>query len=421
MANGTVHIIGAGLAGLSAAVELAGSGRKVIVHELARYAGGRCRSYFEPALGLTIDNGNHLLLSGNHAALALLKTIGAGDVLVGPKQAEFAFADLASGARWLVRPNMGPLPWWIFSSARRVPGTRAFDYFQLGRLLLPAGDRRLGDVLSCSGTLYERLLRPVFLAALNTDPPSGSAALAGAVVRETLAKGGRSCRPLIAGDGLGAAFIDPALAYLERHGGQVRFDHQLRALDLADDRARALDFGEDKVELGSDDAVILAVPGWVAPLLIKDLPAPRTFSAILNVHFKIAPPPGFPRILGVLNATTEWLFAFPDRMSVTVSAADRFLEAEREPLARQIWSEVAALTGLGGELPPWQIVKERKATFAALPDENARRPGPATRWGNLVLAGDWTATGLPATIEGAIRSGTRAADLVMGGMERIEG
>jgi squalene-associated FAD-dependent desaturase len=412
MANGTVHIVGAGLAGLSAAVSLAGRGARVAVHELARHAGGRCRSYFEPALGLTIDNGNHLLLSGNQAALALLETIGSADMLIGPEEAEFPFADLASGARWLVRPNRGPLPWWIFSDARRVPGTRAADYIALGRLLLPAGSRRLDQVMPCSGRLYERLLRPVFLAALNSDPPGASAALAGAVVRETLAKGGSACRPLVARDGLGAAFVDPALAYLKRRGAEVRFDHPLRALDLADDRVRALDFGEDKIDLGEGDAVILAVPGWVAPLLIKELPAPKTYNTILNVHFKIPPPPGFPRILGVLNATIEWLFAFPDRMSVTVSAADRFLEAEREPLARDIWREVAALTGLGGELPPWQIVKERKATFAALPDENARRPGPSTRWRNLVLAGDWTATGLPATIEGAIRSGHRAADLV---------
>jgi hydroxysqualene dehydroxylase len=414
MANSTVHIIGAGLAGLSAAVALAGSGRKVIVHELARHAGGRCRSYFEPALGLTIDNGNHLLLSGNHAALKLLKTIGSKDALVGPDAAEFPFADLTTGDRWLVRPNMGPVPWWIFSSKRRVPGTGATDYLALARLLTAKGNQTLGQVISCSGTLYERLLRPVFLAALNTEPPAASAALAGAVVRETLAKGGRACRPLVAGGGLGAAFVDPALAYLERHGTQVRFDHQLRALDLADGRACALDFGEDRVDLGAHDAVILAVPGWVAPLLVKDLPAPRTFSAILNAHFKVAPPKGFPRILGVLNATTEWLFAFSDRMSVTVSGADRFVEAEREPLARQIWSEVAALTGLDGTLPPWNIVKERKATFAALPQENERRPAPRTAWRNLVLAGDWTATGLPATIEGAVRSGTRAADLVMG-------
>ena len=190
MQNGTVHVVGAGLSGLSAAVNLAGRGVKVVVHELARHAGGRCRSYFEPALGLTIDNGNHLLLSGNHAALALLETIGARHALVGPDEAEFAFANLATGARWLVRINAGPLPWWVLSSARRVPGTSAFDYLRLGRLLLPAGDGPLSDVLDCNGVLYESLIRPVFLAALNTDPPTASAALARAIVRETLAKEG---------------------------------------------------------------------------------------------------------------------------------------------------------------------------------------------------------------------------------------
>jgi uncharacterized protein with NAD-binding domain and iron-sulfur cluster len=117
-------------------------------------------------------------------------------------------------------------------------------------------------------------------------------------------------------------------------------------------------------------------------------------------------------MLGVINGTTEWLFSFADRLSVTISAADRFNDAPRESLARTIWSEVAALTGLNAEMPRWHIIKERRATFAALPGENAQRPGARTRWCNLILAGDWTATGLPSTIEGSIRSGNRAADMV---------
>ena len=112
--------------------------------------------------------------------------------------------------------------------------------WQLVRLLMVKGDQTLGEVLACDGIVYQRLLRPVFLAALNTDPVVGSAALAGAVVRETLARGGHACRPLIAAHGLGAAFIDPALAYLQRKGAEVRFDHQLRAVDLADDCVRVL-------------------------------------------------------------------------------------------------------------------------------------------------------------------------------------
>ena len=412
MAEGTVHIVGAGLAGLAAAIGLVGTGRKIVVHELARHAGGRCRSYFEPSLGLTVDNGNHLLLSANHAALAFLRTIGAEEKLVGPEEAEFAFADLASGERWLLRPNKGRVPWWIFSAARRVPGTRPADYLALTGLLPLRRDRKLVELIDCKGTLYERLSRPVFLAALNTDPAEASALLASAILRETLARGGSACRPLVAEGGLGAAFIDPALAYLEREGVKLCFDHQLRRFQLAGDKVAALDFGEDIVRLAESDRVILAVPAKVASLFLPELSAPNEFRAIVNAHFKLDPPKTLPKVLGIINGTAEWLFAFPGRVSATISAADRWIEPPRELLAKKIWADIARLTGLGEELPPWQIVKERRATFAALPRENAKRPGSQTRWRNLFLAGDWTATGLPATIEGAIRSGNSAARLV---------
>jgi squalene-associated FAD-dependent desaturase len=413
MSRGTVHIVGAGLAGLSAAVRLVGAGQEVVVYELARHAGGRCRSYFEPALDLTLDNGNHLLLSANGAALAFLRTIGSEGRLVGPNEAEFAFADLASGERWLLHPNNGRLPWWVFSKLRRVPGTKAFDYLPLTRLLRARPSQKLGEVIACEGPLYERLVRPIFLAALNIDPPEASASLAGAIMRETLARGGRACRPLIAQEGLGPAFIDPALSYLENHGATIRFDHQLRQLDLADDRVQALDFGEVSVKLASDEAVILAIPGSVARLVLPCIATPTAFRAIVNAHFKLKPPPGFPRLLGVINGMPEWLFAFTDRISATISAADRWIETSREELAQRIWHDVAKLIGVPDDLPPWIIIKERRATFAALPEENAKRPPASTNWPNLFLAGDWTATGLPATIEGAIRSGNTAADLVL--------
>jgi hydroxysqualene dehydroxylase len=412
MANGTVHIVGAGLAGLAAAIGLVGAGREVVVHELARHAGGRCRSYFEPALGLTIDNGNHLLLSANHAALAFLKTIGSEEKLVGPEETEFAFADLASGDRWVLRPNKGRVPWWIFSKDRRVPGTMPVDYLSPIRLLLACRDRMSDDVFKCKGTLYERLWRPVLLAALNTEPREASALLAGAVLRETLARGGSACRPLVAQCGLGPAFIDPAQHYLEHNGAELRFGHQLRQLELVGDKVCALDFGDDVVTLTGGDSVILAVLATVAPHFLPDLHAPSEFRAIVNAHFKLDAPKTIPKILGIVNGTAEWLFAFPGRLSATISAADRWIDAPRELLARKIWADIAGLTGLGDELPPWQIIKERRATFAALPQENAKRPPSQTRWRNLFLAGDWTATGLPATIEGAIRSGNSAAHLV---------
>ena len=408
----TFHVIGAGLAGLSAAIRLSEAGETVLVHEAAGQAGGRCRSYHDPALDMEIDNGNHLLLSANHAARAYLRTIGAEDHLVGPPHADFPFVDLATGERWTLKINDGRLPWWILDKTRRVPGTRPGDYLALARLMWPPRDAAVGDVIACRGTLYDRLVGPLLLAALNTAPAEGAAALAAAVLRETVAAGGRACRPLVARDGLGPTFIAPALEFLKAGGVTVGFGRRLRTVTIEAGRVAALDFGDETIALGADDRIILAVPPVVAAALLPGLTVPSDFRAIVNAHFRMAPPPGMAPVIGVIGGTVEWVFAFPDRLSVTISGADRLLDTPRDTLAKTIWTEVATVARIGNtEAPPWQIVRERRATFAALPSEERKRPGAATGWSNLWLAGDWTATGLPATIEGAIRSGDRAAAL----------
>jgi hydroxysqualene dehydroxylase len=408
-----VHIIGAGLAGLAAAVRLSNAGVAVVLHEAANQAGGRCRSYDDPALGMAIDNGNHLVLSGNRATIAFVTGIGARNELHGPDAAAFPMVDLATNRRWTIRINDGRLPWWIFDSSARVPGTTATQYLPLARLLWPPADRAIGEVIACKGPVFEQLLDPLLRAALNTEPPLASAALASAILRETVATGGQACHPLIAAHGLGRAFVDPALAFIAQYGGAIRFGHRLRALTFDGTRTSKLDFGEDTIDLAPDDAVIVAVPPPVAADLLPGLTVPTEFCAIVNAHYRFVSDRPVPPMMGALNGLTEWLFAFPDRLSVTISAANRLLEQERETLASKIWHEVAQMIGSDAPMPAWQIVRERRATFSAVPAQNSRRPSTATQWNNLTLAGDWTATGLPATIEGAIRSGNRAADLLM--------
>ena len=230
---GLTHIVGAGVAGLSAAVRLAEKGRAVAVYEAAGHAGGRCRSYYDAGLGAVIDNGNHLLLSGNDAALSYLKLIGGSDKLKGPAKAEFDFADLKTGERWALKINDGRWPSWLFDASRRVPATKPLDYLEAAPLMWAGAKKTVTDIISSSGALYDRLWQPLMLAALNTDPQEGSARLAGAVMRNTLAKGGAACRPLVA-EGLSAAFIDPALAYLHARGKAVAFGRRLR--EIAFDR-----------------------------------------------------------------------------------------------------------------------------------------------------------------------------------------
>ena len=244
----TVHIIGAGISGLSAAVRLANANYKVHVHEATQQAGGRCRSYFDAATNLTIDNGNHLLLSGNRHALAYARSIGTEAGLVGPKRAQFPFVDLTTGQRWQLDLGESRLPLWVFD--RGSPGPR----HRLARLSgTDASDvgieqsRLVGDAIPCQGTLYQRLVQPLLLAALNVDPPEGSAGLAGAVVRETLLAGGQACRPLIARDGLSAVLVEPAVRLLQDKGASVQFGHELREFGMSAGRVGELKFGDDIV------------------------------------------------------------------------------------------------------------------------------------------------------------------------------
>ena len=409
----SIHIIGAGISGLSAAMRLANAGHKVHVHEATQQAGGRCRSYFDTATNLTIDNGNHLLLSGNRHALAYARSIGTEAGLIGPKSAQFPFVDLATGQRWLLDLGDSRLPLWVFDESRRVPDTGVLDYLGLAPLVWAPVSKTVGDTIRCDGTLYQRLVQPLLLAALNVDPPIGSAGLAGAIVRETLLAGGQACRPLIARDGLSAILIEPAVKLLQDKGASVSLGHELRELATSGDRVAGLKFGSDEVALGPDDAIVLAVPPRAAASLLPGLPTPTKFRAIVNAHFRFNPPRDAPPILGVVGGLVEWLFAFPQRLSVTISAGDRLVDMPREELAEAIWRDVCRAAGVGGELPPWQIVRERRATFEATPEQNALRPKSTTAFRNLFLAGDWTDTGLPATIEGSVRSGDRAADLVL--------
>ena len=413
------HIVGAGLAGLAAAVTLAREGRSVTLYEAGGRAGGRCRSYFDAKLDCHVDNGNHLLLSGNRSAMRYLAEIGADGALVGPDSARFPFLDLRSGRRWVVRPNPGRIPWWMLRAARRVPGTRARDYLSALRFARAGPDRTVTDCVGSNGILFERFWEPLAVAALNTPAESGAAGLLWPVLRETFAKGEAACRPRIARLGLAHAFVDPALETLARRGAAVRLGRRLRSVDFSDGRASCLGFGGESVAIERGDSVILAVPPAAAVGLVPSLAAPEKSNPIVNAHFRLPEPGGLPAdlpFLGLVGGTAQWIFVRGQIASITISAADALAAEPAGELARRTWADVARALDLDGDaLPAYRVVKERRATFAQTPREVRRRPGTRTAFANVYLAGDWIDTGLPATIEGAIRSGHRAASAARSG------
>lgn len=411
-----IHVIGAGLAGLAAAVRLAAAGCKVSLHEAAGRAGGRCRSFHDATLDAVIDNGNHLMLSGNRDLDAYLDAIGAADRLVGPERAIFPFLDLESGRRWTLDLGAGRLPMWIFDSARRVPGTRARDWLASVRRLLLADRDATTEVLAAgTGPLWRCFWEPLVVAALNTQPDRASIRLLRPVLFETFGRGGAQCRPRVARDSLADSLIDPALETLAGLGATIRFHTRVTGFEFAGDRLAALQLGEQRIALGAGDAAVLAAPAWIARGLLPGLETPDEGEAIVNVHYRLgAAPFAEPvRLIGLVGGLAHWVFVRGSIASVTISAADRVAARRNDSIAAACWREVTQALDLPAADPPaWRVIKEKRATFAATPQALARRPGPATRWRNLALAGDWTATGLPATIESAVRSGHKAADLL---------
>lgn len=410
---GTTHVVGAGLAGLAAAVDLVRAGCRVALYEAGPQAGGRCRSYHDPELGCRIDNGNHLLLSGNWATLAYLATIGAADSLTGPVRPHFAFLDLKSGERWTLALSPGRWPSWVFDPKSRIPETGAWDYFRALRLAWAGANTTVAASLAGHGPVYHRLWQPFAVAALNTEAETASARLLWTIMGETFGRNGAACRPLVPRIGLSESLVEPALDFLAKGGATIEMGARLRRIDTSGDRVVGLDIGGGARKIGQDDDVILAVPAPVATDLVEGLTAPTEFRAIVNAHYRLTISPdraGEAGILGLLGGLAEWIFVKREVVSVTISAADRVVDRPAEDLAPAIWRDVARALDLDAEaMPPARIVKERRATFAATPGQLMRRPGPVTRWRNLVLAGDWTATGLPGTIEGAVRSGQTAA------------
>lgn len=421
-----VHIIGAGLSGLAAAARLTEAGVPVTVYDGAGQAGGRCRSFFDKHLERDIDNGNHLIMSGNKSALGYLDRIGAVDPLTGPEFAIYPFVDVETGARWRVRINDGPIPFWVFDKKWRVPDTSIADYVKAAGIAFAGSDKTVAEVVDRKSALYERFWEPLTLAVLNTTPERGQARLLWRVIRETFLLGGQASRPLVAKRGLGPAFVDPAVAYIEANGGVVRLNARLRAAWMEGGAVASLNFPDETVTLEEGDCVVFALPPTRLKQIMPELDPPTDDASILNVHFRV-PGAALSRALGespfigMVSSLGQWAFVRDDVVSLTTSASNA-IGADDQPnekVVERIWRETRIALDLGeAQYDRVRVIREKRATPDQSPDGVRKRLQAETPYRNLFLAGDHTDTGVPATIEGSIRSGDKAAKLALGAMAR---
>lgn len=409
-----VHIVGGGISGLACAVYLAGKGRDVTLYEGAGHAGGRCRSFHDEHLDCTIDNGNHLLLSGNTGVHDYLALIGAEAELTGPDRAIFPFVDLSYNLKWTVEIDNGWWPGWILDRSRRIPGTGIWDYLKAIRLITAGDETALEDIIDTGSDFFRRFIEPLAVGVLNTPAEAGSAALLAKVIRETFGKGAKACKPRMAKRGLSHTFVDPAIRYLSERNVAFKPNHRLRSISMEDQRASALKFTDGEQAIETADKVVLALPAQATGALLPAIDVPSQFHPIVNAHFRVNDPPAFPEeagLIGIVGGTAQWAFFRDDIISVTVSAADELAQQSNEAIVDEIWRDLrGAIAGLPEEPPQrHRVIKERRATFSQTPESIRLRAHCRCGYDNIFLAGDWTNTGLPATIEGAIRSGFEAA------------
>lgn len=415
-----VHIIGGGLAGLSAAVELAPQA-KVTLYEAGPACGGRARSFYDRALDAEIDNGNHLFLSANGIIFRYLDILGARHTVKGPQKPIFPWFDLEEKKAWCLKLSAGKIPFWLFSEKSRIPGMRLRDVLALRRLMKAGKEDIVADYLP-EGQFTRRFLKPFAISALNTPVETASARLLGNIITRTLAKSGKECTPWMAANGLSKSFVEPAMTFLERYHASVKTGMRVSKLECQKGRIYAFETSEGRVELGKDDKVILAVPAPVAGQLLPEITVPDQFESILNAHYRLEKdlkPRGIVQktgFVGLVGGMAEWVFLHKNILSVTVSAANQYQDLAQEQILERIWAEIGrALNPILEEklpeiMPKARLIKEKRASFAATNAQEKRRPGPATSYLNLALAGDWTDTSLPSTIEGALQSGLVAVD-----------
>lgn len=442
----TVLVVGGGFAGMAAAARLAARRIPVLLLEQRARLGGRAYSFHDPGSADTLDNGQHVLTGACGAALALFRLLGTERLLKFQRRLRIDYLDAAGPGGTLDCPPL-PTPFHLLAGLLRLRALRPRDRLAALRVGLAlrgaAADRSL-DELTVEAWLdrlgqpeaARRLLwRPLALAILNETTERASALPLARTLAESFLGGRRQSVMILPGAGLSRLYEAALPDFLAARGGSVRTGARAVRIETeggATERVAAVTLA-DGTRLPAS-RVIVAVPHQaLPPLLPAALAAGEPFRSlsglgaapIVSIHLWLDREVTALPFVGLLGTEVQWVFnrnALADDVSghlltLVHSAAHAAAARPAAELA------AAALEDLRRVLPAARaarvlrsrVVKERRATFAPLPGTDRLRPGPRTAVQGLLLAGDWTATGLPATIEGAVRSGNCAADVALEG------
>lgn len=431
-----VVVLGAGYAGLACAAELVLRGHEVTLLESRALLGGRAHSFVEPKTGLTLDNGQHILMGCYHEMLALLRKLGVTDRLQTPPRLQVPFCSSRGNS---VLSATAPAPLHLLSALLNFSELSAADKFAAIRLALrlragqrPGAHETVAEWMrrwKQTPNIVRALWEPLCLAALNEPVETGSAALFATVIRQSFLGSAEDSKIYVSRVGLSELFAPEVRRLLEMCGSHVRMQAPVTGLRFDSAALREIALSDGTVL--QPEAVVSTLPWHVLrgllPAESKLAGACRALgdAPIVSLHLWLDQPVLDEPFVGFLDSPVHWVFSRdhiqadtagqPGHVVTAVASGARSLLDLAPPALEEL-----TLQELRRFLPAAReakvlhrmIYKARSATFAATPEAETLRPGPVTEWSNFWLAGDWTDTGLPATIEGAIISGRHAASAV---------
>lgn len=425
-----VVVVGAGFAGIAAATALAERGARVQLLETRQRPGGRAYSWIDPRSGEVRDNGQHVLAAFYDETWALLRRIGTEGELIADPAFRLRFWERGRGEYELRCPSLpSPLHWIaaIAACRRLTLASRLAAATVRSKVAAPlaGADLKLTVAQWLKREVRDpdliAILAPLALAALNEDPDSGSAALFARVLNQMLGAPSSKSGLALPRRGLGD-LLTGFESYLESRGGSVRYRATVLGARVESDRVSGVSLlGGERIDAAS---VILAVPHErVTWLLRPELALPFRevasvpWSPIISTLHLYDRPVLPSRFIGLIGTPTQWAFdrgPVSDRaFAVGTVRSAAFQDAERPPqeIADETAGDLREAFAAAGDATflRARVYKERRATMRATPESEPLRPPTRTHIEGLFLAGDWTDTGLPPTIESAVLSGHRAA------------
>lgn len=420
-------VIGGGLSGLSTAVYLTKYGIQTDILEASPKLGGKAYSFYNKKLHLEVDNGQHLLLGCYNYTLNFLDEINAGHLLEKQAYIHIPFVKPNDGI-FLLKTSSNLYPINLISALLNFRLISIKEKILIGYLLF---DLMFGKDISGisarewlnrklqSNNILEVFWKPLLVSIFNSDINYVPVKTLRLVLKELFLSGKKGFQFVVPKVPLSKLFVEPAINYLNKKGSNIYLSERVESITIENNSIKEVI--TNKRIIKDYDKVVFAIPTYALSKIIKkEFLEQVKYSPIISAHYKLNKNLFTDSFYSLVNSPIHWIFNKGSYISITTSAAELLIDLTEEEISKIHIEEICKYFPEFDQkqIVSYQIIKEKRATFILSEEFETIRTKNTLGINNAFLAGDWTNTRLPSTIEGAIKSGKSTADQIFSSLNR---